>query len=283
MGNNIITGKTKICALIGDPVEHSVSPLMHNAAYRKLGLDYLYLPFRVGKEHLAGAVDGMRALNFVGFNVTIPHKVAIISLLDELDDMAKKIAAVNTVVNKNSKLVGYNTDAAGFLQALLERNVDPVRKNVVVLGAGGASRAICSVLAEKQAHLLVLNRDSERARWLAEKIDGLTVLELNSGNLEKALSSADILVNATSVGMYPAVNETPVPSKLLKTGLTVFDIVYNPVKTRLLQEAEVAGARAITGIDMLAWQGALAFEKFTGQPAPFTLMKKEAIKAMGNI
>lgn len=287
MPDKEISGKTKICALIGDPVEHTMSPVMHNAAYKKLGLDYIYIPFRVAPEQLGRAVDGLRALNVCGFNVTIPHKVSIIPMLDGLDPLAEKVGAVNTVVNSDGELRGFNTDATGFLQALLERGVDPGGKNVVVLGAGGASRAITYVLAERGASLSILNRQLE-LDW-AENIADLIkedfgrvvrVLELCDEYLAQALERADILVNATSVGMSPAGDESPVPAELLKNNLIVFDVVYNPIMTRLLREAKAAGARTIGGVDMLAWQGALAFEKWTGQSAPLDLMRKEALKVL---
>ncbi len=287
MSDRNISGKTKICALIGDPVEHTMSPAMHNAAYRKLGLDYIYIPFRVDPEQLAPAVDGLRALKVSGFNVTIPHKVSIIPMLDGLDPLAEKIGAVNTVVNNDGELRGYNTDADGFLRALLERGVEPGGKNVVVLGAGGASRAITYILAEKVASLTILNRmlEMDWAEAIAELIKDdfgkvVRVLELRDDYLAEVLERADILVNATSVGMSPAGDESPVPAGLLKDSLIVFDIVYNPIITRLLREAKAAGARTIGGIDMLAWQGALAFEKWTGQSAPQDLMRKEAIKML---
>ncbi len=287
MESNAVSGKTKICGLIGDPVEHTMSPAMHNAAFRKLGLDYLYVPFRVRREELDKAVEGIRALNIRGFNVTIPHKVAIIPRLDGLDPAAEKIGAVNTVVNDDGYLKGYNTDAAGFLRALLEQGVEPAGKSIVVLGAGGASRAISYVLAGRDASLTIVNRQLELA-W-AEELARLIsrdfgkearALELSPGNLATALERADILINATSAGMSPNDDETPVPARFLKAGLVVFDIVYNPIKTRLLKEAEASGARTISGIDMLAWQGALAFEKWTGQPAPLDLMRQAAIKAL---
>ncbi|OGO19418.1 MAG: shikimate dehydrogenase [Chloroflexi bacterium RBG_16_50_11] len=285
MINKGISGKTKICALIGDPVEHTMSPAMHNAAYKKLGLDYVYIPFRVSPEQLPQAVAGLRALNVRGFNITIPHKVNIIPLLDSLDPLAEKIGAVNTVVNTDGELRGYNTDAEGFLRALLERGIKPEGKNIVILGAGGASRAISYSLAAKDARLTILNRQQE-LDW-AENIALLIrdelrkevrVLEL--GNLAKALSGTGLLVNATSVGMHPAVNDSPVPAGLLDKVPFVFDIVYNPIKTKLLREAAAAGAKTIGGVDMLAWQGALAFEMWTGQAAPVELMRSEAIKML---
>ena len=283
-----ISGKTRVCGVIGDPIAHTMSPVMQNAAFRKLGIDYLCVSFRVRKEELDKAVEGMRALNIRGLGVTIPHKVAIIPFLDKLDPLAEKIGAVNTIVNSDGGLTGYNTDAAGFLQALLEKGVKPEGKNIVVLGAGGASRAISFILAERGAHLVILNRQLELdwAEELAHRISQVfkkevKALELNEENLAMVLERADVLINATSVGMSPNIDEAPVPARLLKPELTVFDIVYNPVKTRLLREAEATGAQTIGGLDMLVWQGALAFEKWTGQQAPFDLMKTEAIKALG--
>jgi shikimate dehydrogenase len=287
MAGSVISGKTQICGVIGDPIEHTMSPVMHNAAFKKLGLDYIYLPFRVRNEELAQAVDGIRALNISGFNVTIPHKVTIMPLLDGLDPLAEKVGAVNTVVNSDGNLRGYNTDATGFLQALLERGVEPREKNTVVLGAGGASRAITYILAERDAQLTILNRQLELdwAAALAERIaedfgKEVRVLELGFENLAIAMERAEILINATSVGMSPDSQETPVPARLLKPELVVFDVVYNPIRTRLLQEAKAAGAHTIEGVDMLSWQGALAFEKWTGQPAPLDLMRKEAVKVL---
>jgi shikimate dehydrogenase len=287
MVSSIISGKTKVCGVIGDPIEHTMSPVIHNAAFKKLGLDYLYVPFRVRKEELGQAVAGIRALNIRGLNVTIPHKVTVMPMLDGLDPLAEKIGAVNTIVNNDGDLRGYNTDAAGFLQALLERGVEPEGKNTVMLGAGGASRAISYILAERGAHLVILNRQLELdwAEELAWRIshdfgEEVRALELNEGNLSVALEGADILVNATSVGMSPNSEESLVPAPLLGAGLAVFDIVYNPMQTRLLREAEAVGARTISGVDMLVWQGALAFEKWTGQSAPLDLMRREAIKAL---
>jgi len=286
---NMISGKTKICALIGDPVGHTVSPAMHNAAFKKLGLDYVYIPFRVKPAELADAVAGLRALGVRGFNVTIPHKVSIIPLLDSLDPLAEKIGAINTVVHDGGSLKGYNTDAEGFLRALAGRGIEPHDKNIVILGAGGASRAISYILTENGARLTILNRKQELA-W-AEDIARLIrkelhkkikVGELNTRLLSSALEKVDILVNATSVGMSPAGRKSPVPAGLIKSRLIVFDIVYNPLMTRLLEEAKAAGAKVISGVDMLVWQGALAFERWTGRPAPVELMRREAVKILGS-
>jgi len=220
----MISGKTQICALIGDPVEHTVSPAMHNAAFKKLGLDYLYIAFRVKPEQLVKAIDGLRALDVRGFNITIPHKVAVIPLLDSLDPLAGKIGAVNTVVNNGGHLKGYNTDVEGFLRSLTEKRVEPQNKNVVILGAGGASRAISYVLAQKNARLTILNRKLELdwaeniARLIKKELGvDVTVGELTPRALSPALEKADILVNATSVGMSLAHDKSPVPARLLKS------------------------------------------------------------------
>ncbi len=283
---SLISGKTRVCGIIGDPIEHTMSPVMHNAAFKKLGIDYLYVPFRVRKEELGKAVAGIRALGIRGFNVTIPHKGAVIPFLDRLEPLVEKIGAVNTIVNDDGVLTGYNTDASGFLQALLEKGVEPAGKNMVILGAGGASRGISFILAERGASLVILNRNLARAAELSRRISQVfrevEALAFDAENLAMALERADILINTTSVGMIPDVDETPVPAQLLKPGLMVADIVYNPLRTRLRKEAEAAGAQTVSGIDMLAWQGALAFEKWTGQKAPLDLMREEAVKALGH-
>ncbi len=282
-----ISGKTKVCALIGDPVGHTMSPAMHNTAFKKLGLDFVYIPFRVPPQRLAQAVAGLRSLGVRGFNVTIPHKVSVIPLLDKLDPLAEKIGAVNTIVNDGGKLWGYNTDAAGFLRALLDKGIGPEGKNIVILGAGGASRAISYILAGSGAEITILNRRQELdwaydiSRLIKKDLDKtVKVGELTPRALSPALKTADILVNATSVGMSPDSDKSLVPARLLRSGLVVFDIVYNPLMTRLLAEAKAVGAQVISGVDMLVWQGALAFEKWTGVPAPFDLMRREAVKML---
>jgi len=283
--DELISGTTTICGVIGDPIAHTMSPSMHNAAFKACGLDYIYLPFRVKKDELGRAIAGMRALNIRGLNVTIPHKVAIRQFIDKLDDMAEKIGAVNTLVNENGIVSGYNTDAQGFLQALLERDIDPAGKTVSILGAGGAARAISFILAERGANLIILNRTPEKAGECAGRIAQYfgreaRAMALNNQNLKAAIKETDILVNTTSLGMSPDVQQTPVTADLLQCGTVVFDTVYNPLQTRLLMEAEKAGAKTISGIDMLVWQGALAFEKWTGQQAPVDAMRTAAIKRL---
>jgi len=282
---NQITGKTRICGIIGDPVEHSMSPVMHNAAFEALGLDYVYLPFHVRGEELKEAINGIRALNIAGLNVTIPHKMAVIPFLDKLDPLAERMGAVNTIASENGELTGYNTDAPGFLQALRAQGIEPDGKSIVILGAGGAAKGISFILAGAGASLVILNRTLSRAEELTSQIARyyhrkITAMTLNEANLERVFGRADVLVNTTSVGMVPDVDRTPVPGNLLNSHLAVSDIVYNPLETRLLREAKAAGARTINGLDMLVWQGALAFEKWTGQKAPFEIMKQVALKAL---
>lgn len=285
--NMFISGKARICGIIGDPVEHTMSPVMHNAAFNKLGLDFIYIPFLVKKEFLKEAIEGMKAMNIRGLSVTQPHKVEVMKLLDSIDPLAEKMGTVNTIVNDSGILTGSNTDAGGFLRGLLENGIEPTGKNVVVLGAGGASRAVSFILADRGANLVILNRllELEWAESLAERIsDSLNVkveaLELTSNNLKKAIVEADILVNTTNVGMSPDTDKTLVDPDLLRQGLVVYDVIYNPIKTRLLKEAEKAGAKIISGLDMLVYQGVIAFEKWTGQKAPVEVMKEAALKSL---
>ena len=280
-----ITGKTSVCGVIGDPVEHTVSPAMHNAAFSELGLDFIYLPFKVAGPDLANAVRGMRALNIRGLNITIPHKVKVLPLLDEIDPQARTIGAVNTVVNNKGLLKGYNTDAEGFMRALKECGIEVKGRTAVILGAGGAARAVCFALASEGAALIILNRTLHSGLELAGDIARAAghpaeALALNARNLATALEKGHILVNTTSVGMSPEPSQTLIKSDLLKPRHTIVDIIYNPVKTRLLQEAEKAGASTVNGLDMLVWQGALAFEIWTGQKAPIEVMRKEALRAL---
>ena len=285
--NPAITAKTKLCGLIGDPVEHSLSPAMHNAAFRALGLDYAYLPLRVRREDLPAAIAGVRAFNIRGLNITIPHKVEVIGLLDEIDRPARQIGAVNVLLNDSGRLTGYNTDAQGFLHMLTGHGIEPQAKNVVVLGAGGAARAICFALASRGATLTILNRTAARAQACAEDVSKtfstqIRVLDLDRENLAYALQGAAMLVNATSVGMLPDAGVSPVDPDLLGAHLTVVDIVYNPGQSKLLKEARKAGAKTINGLEMLTWQGALAFEKWTGRQPPLDIMRRAAATALRN-
>ena len=287
MNGHSISGTTSVCGVIGDPIEHTMSPAMHNAAFRETGVDFVYTAFRVTADELGEAIRGMRALGIRGLNVTIPHKVAVMEFLDKLDPLAEKIGAVNTIVNDGGVLTGFNTDASGAMRALAERGIEIDGRKIVVLGAGGASRAVSLALADGGGRLTILNREEE-IEWaedLAAKLMRLfggqiPALALTKENLAAALDGAELLVNTTSVGMSPHAERTPVDAGLLHDGLAVFDIVYNPLKTRLLRDAEAAGATTVSGIEMLAWQGAVAFEKWTGKTAPVKLMRDEAVRLM---
>jgi shikimate dehydrogenase len=282
-----ISGKTVVCGIIGDPIGHSLSPIMQNKAFKKLGLGYVYVPFRVRKGDLKKAVDGVRGLSIRGLNITIPHKVAVMQFLDRIDPLAEEIGAVNTIVNDSGTLTGYNTDATGFLQTLHDNKIQPAGKKVLLLGAGGAARAIGNILAQERANLTIFNRKMELS-W-AEDIayrlahcygTDVNAVELSRENLKAAIADAEILVNATSVGMHPDDDQTPVTADLLRAGLTVFDIVYNPSPTRLLKEATDAGAKTISGLEMLVQQGAIAFEKWTGKAAPVDVMRQAVLSGL---
>jgi len=274
-----------IYGVIGDPIEHSLSPQMHNAAFKKLGLNCIYLPFRVKPRYLKSAIMGMRALNIRGFNVTTPHKTAVVKFLCELDEAAQEVGAVNTIDNDEGRLVGYNTDGLGALKALQEKNEDPSGKSVVLIGAGGAARAIAFTLARRARSILILNRTQHRAVKLAEDIErklGKKILArpLARDSLLQSLHDADILINATSVGMYPRIEQTVATRKVLHSGIVVFDIVYNPVKTLLLREAEAAGAKTITGVGMLVHQGAEAFKIWTNRSPPAEVMRRALMEEL---
>ena len=283
----LISGQTTICGIIGDPIGHTMSPAMHNAAFKSLGLNYVYVPFKVKSMELRKAIEGIRGLNLRGVNVTIPHKVAVVQLLDKLDPLAERIGAVNTIVNDEGILTGYNTDATGFLQTLHDRNIEPAEKKVLLLGAGGAARAIGHILTREKARVTILNRkqDLSWAEDLAARLSRnykteVKALELTAENLKKAVNNAEILVNATSLGMSPEIDATPVPAELLRADLTVFDVVYNPLQTRLLREAKAAGAKTIDGLEMLVRQGAVSFEIWTAVKPPADVMREAALSLL---
>lgn len=286
----MISGGIKLVALIGDPVERSLSPAMHNAAFEALDLNYAYLALRVPQAALADALSGARALNMVGMNVTHPHKINILSLLDELDESANMVGAVNTVKNDGGRLIGYNTDGAGAVRAL-ENEVEKLAgRKVLLLGAGGAARAIAFSLVRKDAKLTVANRTASRARELSAAIKrglgaNIGQVGISRKELAKAIKQADILINATMVGMYPNINRTLVTAEMMHRGLIVNDIVYEPLQTKLLREAKKAGARTVTGLGMLVHQGALSFEIWAGKRAPIKVMTaaaKRELRRLGN-
>jgi len=268
----------KVFGVIGDPIEHSLSPVMHNAAFSALNMDAIYLAFRVSPKNVGDAIKGAKSLGFVGLNVTIPLKEKVI-LYVEPDEIASKIGAINTIDFKSEPPKGYNTDGIAALN-VLESAVGSVKgKRVLILGAGGAAKAIAFYLASAGALVKIANRTVERAAELASKLENASYTGLD--NLERHIADADILVNATSVGMYPKIDETLVTAEMMHSDLVVFDIVYNPVETRLLREAEKAGVkRRIDGVKMLVFQGAASFKIWTGISPPMDVMESAVRKAL---
>jgi shikimate dehydrogenase len=280
-----ISGKTKLCGVIGDPIEHSLSPTIQNSAFNHLDLDFVFLAFNVKPEDLEAAIQGLKALGIRGLNVTMPHKTNVVGCLDELDSTVKFLDSANTIVNKESKLFGFNTDGVGAIQALQENGVDIASSNVLLLGAGGAGRSIALSIAEQARGLVILNRDYEKARRLELDLEkkfpkNIISTSLSAVSIKKYLKKSDVLINATNVGMKPNQNQSIVDPRFLTSNLTVMDIVYNPVETKLLIAAKEAGARAINGIDMLIHQGAVSFELWTGKKAPIEVMKQAALKKL---
>lgn len=278
-----IKGSTNIVGLIGHPVEHSFSPPMHNAAFGALGMDYAYVAFDVDPLNLKSAIEGAKSLNIKGFNVTIPHKIEVMKHLDDIDDVAGLIGAVNTIDFKNMK--GYNTDGIGAVKAIEE--VTSIKdKNVVVAGAGGASRAISFYIAKYGADTLtILNRNVEKADSLAgDVLDSDLIGDVRSDSISEIRSyidDADILIDTTPVGMHPNVDAEPiVAAEDMHDNLTVFDAVYNPNETVLIKEALNAGAKPVYGIKMLLYQGAESFKIWTGREPPVDVMEDALRKTL---
>ena len=281
----MITGVTRILGVIGDPIGHTSSPAMHNAAIAALGLDYAYVAFHVRPDELGQAIEGMRALQIAGLNVTVPHKQGVMAHLDEVSAEAVAIGAVNTVVNCQGRLVGYNTDAFGILESLKrDGGVERLPAQVALLGAGGAARAILYALlqCEEVERILLLNRTCSKAESLAEDLDqsGRVVVE---GMNASCVAEVDLLINSTSVGMYPQEEASPLAdASVLHADMLVADIVYKPPKTRLMMQAEAVGARAFNGLGMLVWQGARSFELWTGSAPPVNAMMAAALERVND-
>jgi shikimate dehydrogenase len=255
---------------------------MHNAAIAALDLPYLYIPFSVRPEDLGPAIHSLIALGIVGVNLTIPHKQSVLPYLDEIAPEAQAIGAVNTVHNDHGRLVGYNTDGDGFMGPLKAWGYAPRGRRAVVLGAGGAARSVVFRLVREGARIVVANRTVERALRLVADVlavahDGeIACIDLDDqAGLSEALAGAELLVNTTSVGMYPHADaEPPVAPSALHPKLLVYDLVYNPVETRLLAGASAVGARTLNGVPMLVYQGAAAFKIWTGVDPPVDVMKR---------
>lgn len=284
-----IDGTTTVTGVMGWPVEHSLSPPVHNAAYISEGMNWVYTPMAVHPELVEEAIEGIRALSFCGMNVTIPHKTAVVEHLDELSDVAAALNTVNTIHVSDGRLIGYNTDGLGFVRSLREAGWSASDKIVTMIGAGGAAAAVALAVArdEKPARLVILNRTPEKADQVANivrnDLPDLPVItgDLASGHSQDLIRQSEILIDCTSVGMYPEVDVDPVvPGELLNEDMVVCDLTYNPRETVLLKTAKNVGAATLEGTGMLLHQGASAYELWTGKDAPVEVMREALMDAL---
>lgn len=273
-----IKGTTRLIAIFGDPVAHSLSPSMHNAGFARYGLDFAYVPLRVPASGLEAALHAMRLFGFRGANVTLPHKQAVMPYLDEVREISRRIGAVNTILNEDGRLIGTTTDAEGFLEGFREKGHSFAGRSVAILGNGGSARtAACALIMEDQpARIAIVGRDPEKARRLVSEIaggfglagetPGRPVLEAVAlADYPSIRTRVDVVVNTTPMGMHPHPESSPLRAEDLEPGQTVYDIVYTPERTRLIRDAEARGLTAIGGLGMLVHQGLASFELWTGK------------------
>ncbi|MBM2827185.1 MAG: shikimate dehydrogenase [Dehalococcoidia bacterium] len=283
---------TKYIGLIGYPLGHSISPIFQQAALDSLGLDVVYQAWEMEPSRLEEAIKRLRDPAHLGANVTVPHKETVIPMLDQIDDAARRIGAVNTIVSKDGRLEGHNTDHIGFMRALKEASYDPTGKNALILGAGGAARAVVYALMDAGAHsLIIVNRTRERAQALADELAGasplgavhVTASPWTPKLIATILEEPHLLVNCTSIGMRhsPTEEQSPLDGMVIPRETVVYDLVYNPLETSLLRQAREAGCVTIGGLPMLIYQGAAAFELWTGHAAPVNVMMAAARDALG--
>ena len=283
-----INPKTRIFALIGNPVSHSMSPAIHNAAFTELNIDSIYVAFQV--EDVKNALAGMRALdNFRGMSVTIPHKIEVMQYVDEIPDVDRHIGSINTVVKEDGKLIGFNTDGPGALKAFIDAGIELAGKNVLMLGAGGAARAIAFTLAQKGniGKLVLLDINEEFLSQLSGDLKSGTNAvivpgALNPAAIEEHMASADLIINCTPVGMHPNEDATLVDDDLFRPGQVVFDVVYNPLETKMLRQAKAKGLKVIPGVEMFINQAILQFERFAGSEAPEELMRNVVMEKLSS-
>jgi len=275
---NAIDPKTRLCGIIGRPLGHTLSPAIHNAGYQALGLNFVYIAFEV--EDAAAAVAAMRSLSIRGLSVTIPHKTAVIPHLDTIEKVAEMIGAVNTIVNEDGSLAGYNTDGTAALRALEEAGIATRGVPVLVLGSGGAARAVCFTLAAKStpAHLQILGIIPGELRKLTDELREKTGISVagelfSDDSLARRLEECEVLIQASPVGMHPDIEKSLIPPHLLRSGLKVFDVVYNPDPTRLIRDARSRGLTTASGLRMFLYQAADQFVLFTGREAPLEAME----------
>ena len=267
-----ITVNTKMYAVIGDPIAQSLSPQLHNGLFEANGIDAIYFPVEVKSENLEKLVQGFRLMNFGGFNITKPHKLDIMKYLDELDPLAQKIGAVNTVVYRDKKMIGYNTDGFGFIKSIEKKLGKKAKEEltILILGCGGAVKSVAMALADWGIKkVIIANRTLSKADELIEQINEnwpgkAQAISMEESELKKVLPNADLIVNGTSLGMNDAPERTPIAKELLKKDIFVYDMIYSPPMTQLLKDAKAAGAQTENGLEMLLYQGLLAFELWTG-------------------
>lgn len=281
-----ITGAAKIIGIFGDPVGHTLSPAIHNAAFERLGLPYVYVPFHVKPAELKKAIEAIRALDMPGINITIPHKERALKFLDEADEDARRIGAVNTIVNMEGRLIGYNTDGTGYLRSLREETgFKAAGKNIIIIGAGGAARSIFyAILTHKPERVVLANRTVKRARALADEFGRRFNVKIEASGagkdaLEAYSKDSHLVVNTTSLGMMGE-GRLDFPLESLPENAVVSDIVYRPLKTEFIKGAEKRALKVHTGLGMLIHQGAIGFELWTGRKAPVEVMRKAALKAL---
>jgi shikimate dehydrogenase len=286
MKNGTISTGTQLCAVIGNPVAHSLSPALHNAAFDALNLDFVYVAFRV--EDLRSALTGMRALsNFRGMSVTIPHKVAAMDWVDEVTETDRAIGSINTIINDQGRLVGLGTDGPGALKALVDAGVALDNRNVLLLGSGGAARAIAFTLARdgRFGRIALLDINEGMLAGLTADLRNGTAARIESAlldeaSLAQAMADADIIINCTPIGMHPHEDATLIPEGLFRPGQTVFDIVYNPLETKLLAAARSRGLQVVSGVEMFINQAVLQFRLFTGVDAPVEVMRRVVMERL---
>lgn len=284
--DRIITGHTQLTGLLGSPVAHSISPMMHNEAFAQLGLDYAYLAFDVNEEELETAIEGLRAMKIKGFNLTMPNKNRMCRLCDKLSPVAQITGAVNTVVNENGIFVGHTTDGIGYMESVKEAGLNIIGEKITVLGAGGAATSIIAQAAfDGVAEISIFNQKSksyERMEGIISKLTEQTNCKLNlftydsQDILRKELAESILLVNTTPVGMAPNIEDSLITdTTMFHPNLTVSDIIYNPEETKLLRLAKETGCKTFNGLHMLLYQGAAAFKLWTGQEMPVEIIKKK--------
>lgn len=284
-----ITGKTRILGIIGWPVKHSLSPIMHNAAFEHLGLDFCYIPFAVKEDHVEKAIKGITALNISGLNVTIPHKESLIPFLSETSEEVKMIGAVNTIKIMDNRLIGYNTDGPGFIASLKEAGINIKDHSLLILGAGGAAKAVVfQSVIEGAREIIISNRTVQKAITMKKQIEKhypsakIKTTGIGYDELKDIIDRVDIIVNATSVGLKSG-DPSPIPKELINKRMFVCDLIYNPPETSLIKYAKASGCKFMNGVGMLLHQGVIAFKIFTGSEAPVEVMRNSLEDALKNL